>query len=59
MYTAWKILYLIFELIVKETQHGWSPATFSRNLVDHFGIIGHNIQTGSEAINPTENITFA
>ena len=45
------------ELIVKETQHGDSPATFSRNPVDRFGIIGYNIQTGSEIVNPTENVT--
>ena len=42
------------ELIVKETQHGDSPATFSKNLVDHFGLIGHNIQTDSETVNPTK-----
>ena len=42
------------ELVIKETQHGDSPATFSRNLVDHFGIIAHNIQTSSETINPTD-----
>ena len=46
------------ELIVKETQHRDSPATFSKNLVDHFHIIGYNIQTGSETINPTENINI-
>ena len=45
------------EVIVKETQHGDSPATFSKNLVDCFSIIGHNIQTGSETINLTENAT--
>ena len=42
------------ELIVKETQHGDSPATFSKNLVNHFSIIGHNIQTNSETVNPTK-----
>ena len=44
--------------LIKETQHGDSPATFSRNLVDHFNIIGHNTQTGSETINPTDNIPY-
>ena len=44
--------------IVKETQHGDSPATFSKNLVDCFGIIGHKIQTGSETYNSTENVTL-
>ena len=43
------------KLVVKETQHGASPATFSRNLVNHFSIIGQNIQTGSETVNPTDN----
>ena len=46
------------ELIVKKTQHGDSPATFSENLTNRFSIIGHNIQTGSETTNPTENIKF-
>ena len=45
------------ELIFKETQHGDSSATFSKNLMDHFSIIGHIIQTGFETINPTENVT--
>ena len=40
------------ELIVKETQHGDSLATFSKKLVNHFSIIGHNIQTDSEIITP-------
>ena len=31
-----------------------SPATFSWNLVDHLGIIGHN-NTGSETVNLHEN----
>ena len=31
------------DLLVKETQNGDSPATFSKNPVDHFDIIGHNI----------------
>ena len=44
------------ELVIKETQHGDSSATFSRNLVDRFGIIGHNTQTGSETVNPTDNM---
>ena len=43
------------ELTIKETQLGDSPATFSRNLVDRFKIIGHNTQTGSETVNPTDN----
>ena len=43
------------ELTIKETQLGDSPATFSRNLVDRFKIIGHNTQTGSETINSTDN----
>ena len=47
------------EFVVKETQHRDSPATFSRNIVNHFGIIDHNIQTGSETINPTDNILSA
>ena len=45
------------KLIFKETQHRDSSATFSKNLMDHFGIIGHIIQTGFETINPTENVT--
>ena len=44
------------ELVVKETQQGDSPATFSRNLVDHFSIIGNNTQTGSETINSTDKV---
>ena len=44
------------ELVIKETQHRDYPATFSRNLVDRFSIIGHNIQTGSETVNPTDNV---
>ena len=44
------------KLIIKETQRGDSPATFSRNLVDRFKIIGHNTQTGSETVNSTDNI---
>ena len=43
------------ELTVKETQLRDSPATFSRNLVDRFKIIGHNNQTGSETVNPIDN----
>ena len=43
------------ELTIKETQLRDSPATFSRNLVDHFKIIGHNTQTGSETVNSTDN----
>ena len=43
------------ELIIKETQRGDSPATFSRNLVDCFKIIGHNNQTSCETINSTDN----
>ena len=43
------------ELIIKETQCGDSPATFSRNLVDRFKIIGHNTHTGSETVNSTDN----
>ena len=43
------------ELTIKETQLGDSPATFSRNLVDRFKIIGHNTQTGSETVNSTDN----
>ena len=43
------------ELTVKETQLRDSPATFSRNLVDRFKIIGHNNQTGSETVNSTDN----
>ena len=46
------------ELIIKETKRGDSPATFSRNLVDHFKIIGHNTQTGSETVNSTDNNMF-
>ena len=46
------------ELVIKETQHRDSPATFSRNLVDHFNIIGHNTPTGSKTINPTDNIPY-
>ena len=42
------------DLLVKETQHGDSPATSSKNLVDRFSIIGHNIQTDSETVNPTK-----
>ena len=34
--------------------HRDSPATFSRNLVDRLGIIGHN-STGTETVNPPEN----
>ena len=45
------------EIIVKETQRGHPPATFSKNQVDCFSIIGLNIQTGSETINLTENAT--
>ena len=45
------------ELTVKETQLRDSPATFSRNLVDRFKIIGHNNQTGSETVNPIDNNT--
>ena len=44
------------ELVIKETQHGDSPAIFSRNLVDCFRIIGHNTQTGSETVNPTDKL---
>ena len=40
------------KLVIKETQSGDSPATFSRNLGDCFGNIGHNIQTGSETRQP-------
>ena len=43
------------ELIIKETQSRDSPATFSRNLVNCFKIMGHNNQTGSETINSTDN----
>ena len=43
------------ELTIRETQRGDSPATFSRNLVDRFKIIGHNNQTGSETVNSTDN----
>ena len=46
------------KLVIKETQHGDSPATFYGNLVDCFGIIGCNTQTGSETINPTDNKKF-
>ena len=46
------------ELTIKETQLGDSPATFSRNLVDRFKIIGHNTQTGSETVNSTDNNFF-
>ena len=46
------------ELTVKETQLRDSPATFSRNLVDRFKIIGHNNQTGSETVNPIDNSTI-
>ena len=46
------------ELTIKETQLGDSPATFSRNLVDRFKIIGHNTQTGSETVNSTDNKLF-
>ena len=42
------------ELVVKETQSGESPVTFSKNLVDCFEIIGHH-QTGSETVNSTNN----
>ena len=42
------------KLIVKETQSGDSPATFSKNLVNRFKITGHH-QTGSETVNSTNN----
>ena len=44
------------ELLVKETQqsNGDSPATFSKHLVHCFDIIGHNIQTISRTVNPTQ-----
>ena len=46
------------KLVIKETKHGDSPATFYRNLVDRFGITGRNTQTGSETVNPTDNKKF-
>ena len=44
------------KLVIKEAQHGDSPATFYRDLVDRFGIIGRNTQTGSETVNPTMSL---
>ena len=44
------------ELVIKETQRGDSPATFSRNLVNRFNIIGYNTQTSSETVNPTDSM---
>lgn len=48
------------DLLVKETQqpNGDLPVTLSKHLVDHFGIIGHNIKTSSETVNPIYSKRF-
>ena len=49
------------DLLVKETQqpNGDLPVTLSKHLVNHFGIIiGHNIKTSSETVNPIYSKRF-
>ena len=44
------------ENTTQETPHRDSPATFSKHLVNRFGIIGHH-NVSSETVNPSDNQT--